>query len=322
MNTTVPIDLTEEVDTCPSCGSSPRVSLVTAAKDLLTSSPPAEFGIWRCLSCSSTYLSPRPTKASLSLYYPDDYLPMDAVSGQPSRWRRQVKRILRTLLSLPYSLRFGDPGPAVRPFGQGRLLEIGCGHGHYLAEMRNLGWDVYGCDISQDKVDKLIPKFGPDHVLCCSMENLPPDLGLFDIVGLWHVIEHLHEPRKALEQIHKLLKPGGRVIIGTPNVDSWEARLFGRWWIGFEVPRHLVVFSRHGLERLLIDTGFKLSRVRPSLWAASVPDSLAFSLNHRLGIDIWANAFHQCLHYILFPAVALSRTLGNWAIIEITATKR
>jgi len=84
--------LTENVDTCPCCGNGPRSVLVAGARDLLTvSSPPGSFGIWRCLTCSSAYLSPSPTKEHLGLYYPEDeYLPMGQME-QKSNGGRLVR---------------------------------------------------------------------------------------------------------------------------------------------------------------------------------------------------------------------------------------
>ena len=276
------------------------------------------------MTCSSAYLSPRPARAHLGLYYPEnEYLPMGENTGG-GRGRSAstiVKQCLRSLLSLPYSIRFGRAEATLPPFGGGRLLEIGCGHGLYLTAMRRLGWDVYGCDISRRKVDRLKKEFGDDRIFCGRIEELSFAPESFDLIALWHVIEHLHEPGTALERIRGLLRPGGRLILGTPNVASIEARFFRRWWIGFEVPRHLVVFSRPALERLLVDRGFRISRIRPSLWSYSVPDSLALYLDHRCGSRFWGGRTHMWMHHALYPWVALSRTLGNWAVLEITAVR-
>jgi len=315
---------TEIVRACPCCGSSSRDCILEDAQDLITSStPPGFFGIWKCLTCSSTYLSPRPTSEHLALYYPEDeYYPLaERRVSSSHRWAATVKQHLRFLLSLPYSVRFGRAESTVAPFGQCRMLEIGFGHGIYLREMHRLGWEVYGCDISRHKVEQLKRELGGDHVFLGRIEDISLAPESFDLIVLWHVIEHLHEPRLMLDRIRGLLRPGGRLMIGTPNVHSIEARILRRWWIGFEVPRHLIVFSQKALVQLLVDQGFEVARVRPSLWSYSVPDSLALYLKHRFGFQIWAGRRHRWMHNMLYPWVALSRTLGNWAILEVTAVK-
>jgi len=316
-------NLTETIQSCPCCGSPNRVSVLEDARDLLTSSPPAAFGIWRCNECSSAYLSPRPRQQYLGQYYPEEeYLPMGDNAGTGSPWKQRIKRSLRSVLSLPYTIRFGNPEPTMSPFGEGRMLEIGFGHGVYLREMHSLGWDVFGCDISSHKVERLKEQFGSERIFLGKLEEMafPPES--FDLIALWHVIEHLHAPGPIIERIRGLLKPGGRLIIGTPNFPCVEERCFGRWWIGFEVPRHLIVFSQAGLVQLLAEHGFKISGIRPSLWSYSVPDSLALFFKDRLGVQIWGGRTHLLIHHLLFPLVALSRTLGNWAILEVTAQKQ
>jgi SAM-dependent methyltransferase len=260
----------------------------------------------------------------VGLYYPeDDYLPIGegGIGGRSGSSSAIVKQCLRSLLSVPYSVRFGSAETTGPPFGGGRLLEIGCGHGIYLTNMRRLGWDVYGCDISRRKVDRLKREIGDDHIFFGRIEDLSFAPASFDLIALWHVIEHLHDPGAALERMRALLRPGGQLILGTPNVESLEARVFGRWWSGFDVPRHLVVFSRRALEQLLVNRGFRVSRTRPSLWSYSVPDSLALYLNCRGRFRFWGGRAHRWMHHMLYPWVALSRTLGNWAILEVTAVK-
>jgi SAM-dependent methyltransferase len=317
-----PLELTEFVLSCPCCGSLDRIPVLERARDLLTSSPAAAFGIWKCTGCSSAYLSPRPKEQHLGRYYPDDeYLPVDKGYARPTGWMQDVKYYLRLVLGLPYIIRFGALEPTVSPFGAGRLLEIGFGHGVYLAEMHRLGWDVSGCDISESKVERLQAKFGEDRIFLGSLDEIPVEPESFDLIALWHVIEHLHDPGPMLDRIRTLLKPGGRLTIGTPTYPCLESKFFRKWWIGFEVPRHLIVFSQPALVQMLIEHGFKIAHVRPSIWSYSVPDSVALFFKDRLGINIWGGRLHRWIHHLLFPVVALSRALGNWAILEITAQK-
>ena len=87
-------------------------------------------------------------------------------------------------------------------------------------------------------------------------------MDFFDVVTLWNVFEHLLDPRESLREIHRILKGNGLLIMNTPNLDSFDAKLFGRYWIGFELPRHLYIFSENTLTRLLADTGFRMVKRR------------------------------------------------------------
>jgi SAM-dependent methyltransferase len=93
--------------------------------------------------------------------------------------------------------------------------------------------------------------------------TLPPES--FDVVTLSHVIEHLHDPRPALREIHRLLAPGGLVMITTPNLDAYGLEVFGRCWRGLEPPRHLVLYTSRSLGGLLSDAGFCTIEVKEQI---------------------------------------------------------
>jgi len=118
-----------------------------------------------------------------------------------------------------------------------------------------------------------------------------------------------------------MLKPGGRLALSTPNANCAEARLLGRWWIGYEIPRHLTLFNVETLRKLLNDCGFEIGRVRPSLWAASLPDSISLLVSDLTGCSIWGTRLHRMLYYGLFPLSVLWCVAGNWAVVEVAASK-
>jgi 2-polyprenyl-3-methyl-5-hydroxy-6-metoxy-1,4-benzoquinol methylase len=141
--------------------------------------------------------------------------------------------------------------------GNRRLLEIGCGVGEYLGTMQSLGWDVVGLEPSPYAIESAEPSLQPKII----HEKFPTDLpmgGPFSLVVAWQVLEHLADPRQCLLAVRELLATDGLLMLAVPNADSWSARLFGGDWIGWDVPRHLVHFTKKTLKALLHRTGFDI----------------------------------------------------------------
>jgi 2-polyprenyl-3-methyl-5-hydroxy-6-metoxy-1,4-benzoquinol methylase len=143
----------------------------------------------------------------------------------------------------------------LRPTLEGRrVLDVGCGNGTFLLDMRAAGWEVHGLDVD------------PDAVAAARAAGVPAELGFledstlkresFTAVTLNHVIEHIHDPHAALRMCHDLLLPTGVLWIATPNFDSTSHREFGRHWRGLEPPRHLVLYRSSSLDHILTQAGF------------------------------------------------------------------
>jgi len=84
----------------------------------------------------------------------------------------------------------------------------------------------------------------------------------FDLVTLFHVMEHVTDPRAVLAEVRRILHPKGRVVLQVPNIESWQAKLCGVRWYGLDVPRHVINYSSQSMERLLADSGFRVWRTR------------------------------------------------------------
>jgi 2-polyprenyl-3-methyl-5-hydroxy-6-metoxy-1,4-benzoquinol methylase len=139
------------------------------------------------------------------------------------------------------------------------LLDIGCGTGGFAHQLSLKGaWRAACVDIHPGALDVArrqgVPAWCGDAATVC----LPS--ASFDVVTMWEVIEHIPAPRQALCEAHRILKPGGRLLLSTPNALSWQARLWGEHWAGWEVPRHLQLFSLPTLRRMLQETGFEIVR--------------------------------------------------------------
>jgi len=154
--------------------------------------------------------------------------------------------------------------PLLKRQPPGRILDIGCGEGHFLAEMGKHGWDPIGLDRNPR-----MAAFARDvlNIEAHSRRFEDADFAseAFDAVTMWDSLEHLHHPLAALREIRRILKPEGHLLLRVPSLDSLDARLFGPYWAGLDPPRHLAVLSRKTLLRLLGEAGFTVER----LWCMS-----------------------------------------------------
>ena len=141
----------------------------------------------------------------------------------------------------------------------GRLLDVGCGMGDFAAGMATLGWDAHGIDFDEGAIAVADRQPGLKATTGGLLEQRYKSES-FDAITMSNVIEHLPNPRETLAECFRILRPGGRAVVITPNFQSYGHKLFGRDWRGLEPPRHLNLFTRHSLKRLAEDTGFSGKR--------------------------------------------------------------
>jgi SAM-dependent methyltransferase len=266
----------EAVRACPVCGCAERRVLYAGLRDRAFRAAPGSWTLVRCQDCRSAYLDPRPTPETIELAYRSYY------THGPTSLPAEVGSLREGLANDYRRARWGyAQGPAI-PGGRliprvapsrgalvdrevrhlpakpgGRLLDVGCGSGAFLAQMAALGWRAEGID--PDPAAVAGAREAGLEVTQGTLADLDPaeHAGAFDAITLSHVIEHLHDPAENLRRINLLLRPGGLLWIATPNLQALGLRRFGRDWLNLDPPRHLVLFTRASLERLLRDTGFE-----------------------------------------------------------------
>jgi len=163
----------------------------------------------------------------------------------------------------------------------GRILDVGCGRGNFLEVMAARGFDVYGTEFSAVSAQRARMLF-PDRIFLGEHATTELAEQQFDLITLWHVIEHLRDPYGTVCRLHKLLKPEGRLVLAQPNIDSWQARLGGAVWFHLDIPRHLYHFSPTTLAALLDQAGFRVERVS-HLSIEQNPYGLTQTVLNRLG---------------------------------------
>jgi SAM-dependent methyltransferase len=259
---------------CSCCGSADS-QIVFVGRDLLHGLP-GKFPLRRCKDCGLFYLSPRPDRNEIAHYYPEDYWPHNivAVADRPGplerlSWQRATAKRLQAVL--PHA---GE---------RGKALDVGCATGSFLDSLHHLGWQPFGVEPNEKAAAYARARFGLD-VFCGELEQACYPSSFFDLVTLWDVLEHLHDPRGTLLEVARVTKSGGALVMNIPNPDGIEARLFGPYWAGWDVPRHLNMFPLATLWSLLEEVGFSRGGVSYTVHnTAGLPLSLEYWLAAHVG---------------------------------------
>jgi 2-polyprenyl-3-methyl-5-hydroxy-6-metoxy-1,4-benzoquinol methylase len=142
-----------------------------------------------------------------------------------------------------------------------KLLDVGCGNGQFLAKMRDLGWEVIGVEPDIMAVRVARESFGLNvHEGMINGADFPSDT--FDAITMNHVIEHVLDPIGLFRECHRVLKSGGKLVVNTPNIESFGAHHFGNIWVHWDPPRHIHLFSLQALNTCVERTGLKALKLR------------------------------------------------------------
>ncbi len=253
-----------------------------------------EFGQRYCTECQVYFLSPRVPESAIGGYYPASYVPYQ----EPGR--TLVHRLADTL-----GLTFRRRRIVEKFVTGGKLLDVGSGNGAFLRSLLvpihrrpsrppTQPWTLHAMDLSWHGGPDLPFPFHEGRF----DDDQPPMSGM-DAVTLWHVFEHLYHPRRALQNAAAILRPGGFLFLAIPDLHSLEAQFLGKYWVGWDPPRHLATYSPKGLQILLQEAGFRL--------VASVPDVCTGEL-FLLNADFFlrARGFNTRLHGSLVARALLS----------------
>jgi 2-polyprenyl-3-methyl-5-hydroxy-6-metoxy-1,4-benzoquinol methylase len=250
---------------CPACGGSaaaPHLSFRNGS-------------IVRCASCD--LMSTWPRAASADLYAASYYSGETATRFQvplaewAMRWFR--RRRARTLAAA-----LGDVAGK-------RMLDVGCGRGHTLLALQQMGADVSGTQISALAARRAMSLIGEGRVFQTTLGDAAFAPSTFDAVTLWHVLEHVSDPLCELTDAARVLKPAGLLYVEVPNAGGWTARRYGPAWLAWDVTHHVSHFTPSTLARLAAKAGFTVVREVHLSLEYSPPTLLQTWLNQWLGGD-------------------------------------
>jgi SAM-dependent methyltransferase len=228
---------------CPGCGSV-RICAFLAAPDRFHLRE-TMYRLSQCKSCSAVWLDDPPSPTQMGEHYTADYHRAIVTAGEGSaaeRWREQVSMISRYKSG-------------------GELLDIGCSSGGFLSTMKKPGWNLYGIEMEESTAERARAATGA-RVFVGDAVEAPFLPNSFDVITCFDVLEHVYSPRQFLIEVQEWLKPGGIFYAMMPNISSWEARVFGSYWFGLELPRHLSHFSPRSLRHLMNELGFEEACVK------------------------------------------------------------
>jgi len=215
---------------CPICGQTGAQEWLRAPDRL--HGRHEKYTLARCPACSLVWLSNPPKPSEMHLHYTDAYHKLISAGGENSPHRWQARKA-----ALAPHERFGA------------LLDLGCSSGAFLESLKGQSWRLYGIEMSAETAKTAEAKSGA-QVFVGDIVKAPFSPESFDVITCFDVLEHVYEPRRLMAKVEEWLKPGGIFYVLVPNIDSAEARVFGSYWHGLELPRHLFHYSPASLRNL------------------------------------------------------------------------
>ena len=294
---------------CYLCGNEGKL-LYESLKDRVFGAP-GEWNLKKCsnIECGLVWLDPMPLEEDISKAYQTYYTHDNNYVQKKSLIWLLLRATYQSITTVPsYILGMkGEQSQLSRMYlnriKPSKLLEIGCGSGEFLNYMQIAGWQVEGIDFDAKAIESVRAKYGI-NARVGSLESFRYAEKYFDAITMNHVIEHVPNPVALLQECYRILKPGGYLVIVTPNINSWGHQKFKTNWRGLEPPRHIHLFSEATLQKCGKKAGFQ----EIDTWTTAARSISVFNGS----FDIEEFGFHamnrHSNNYQLFKSLILSYT--------------
>lgn len=241
---------THHYKACPVCKSS-GIYQVLQPKDHTVSGE--TFEVWHCDSCELRFTQEIPIEDEIGQYYQsEEYISHSNTS----------KGIVNRLYQLVRDITLIQKRKLVQKLSgmkSGKILDIGCGTGEFLGTMKQAGWTALGLEPDPGAREQASKNFGLEVKPSDDLFNLPDK---YDVISMWHVLEHVHRLHENIDQIHSLLNENGVLLIAVPNYQSLDAEHYQNFWAAYDVPRHLYHFSSKAMKHLMEGHGFQIETMK------------------------------------------------------------
>ena len=233
---------------CPLCKN--ELINIFSTKDYLISGE--KFDIVECLSCTLRITSPFPNEDAIGDYYNSkDYI---SHADESNGLFDLIYKFVRSYM-LDKKRKLIEKTSGNR---NGKLLDIGCGAGHFLNAMNKTGWNVQGVDVSKKARELVSNSFNLEVKSPLDWLNSNEK---YDVITCWHSLEHIHEPWVYLDKIRTHLNPDGVLVVALPNYNSNDAKRYGPSWAAYDTPRHLYHFTIESMEKITSLCGFSIQSI-------------------------------------------------------------
>lgn len=211
------------------------------------------FSLYKCDSCGLIRTFPAPDEDSIADYYKSEkYI---SHSSKPTTFFEFLYRQVRNI-TLKRKAKIADKHTQGK-----KLLDIGCATGEYLHTCKKNGFEVFGVEPNKKARETALANYGLNIGDLNSLNSFEPES--FDVITMWHVLEHVHNINERMARINQLLKSDGIVIIAIPNPESYDAHYYIDKWAAYDVPRHLFHFTQNSLKALAGKHGFLIRDILP-----------------------------------------------------------
>lgn len=243
----------QSLSNCPICNSTQFSPFLSAVDNTVSRET---FQIVQCNSCGFKFTNPRPEESELGRYYKsEEYVShSNTKKGFINSTYQSVRKY--TLLKKLQLIS--------KHYKTGRILDIGCGTGEFLNVCKNAKWQTVGIEPDDDAREMAIKNYGLDVHQESDLVFL--ENASFDVISMWHVLEHVPKLNERVEELKRLIKPNGIIIIAVPNCSSLDAKTYQQNWAAYDVPRHLYHFSPKDIETLFRNHGMKVFRILPMIF--------------------------------------------------------
>ena len=282
-----------------------------------------EFALVRCTGCSLVYINPPPSGESLSDYYRDDYFQLTI---EPDARQTLRERVLIALTLLKDAHMVNWLKRRVSLDEETKVLDVGCGIGGFLIALR----DRFGLTGTGVETIPAIVRSLRDKQRLEVVEGDFMDEGLlfrsapFDLITMWHFLEHVPRPKHCLDRAHGLLAEGGCIALEVPNFAGMNAKLFGRHWLGLCLPTHLSHFEPLSLARILQESGFEVISMNHGIFPLFFTGSLQLKFSGRTYYDDVRKYLGRLLlfSFLESPVSRLFALLGRGDVLRMVARKK